>query len=296
MINTVQAIRRAPRQPAKATALTMSVNGTMGRIDLDRPLPPGGVVEFEIAYSFQIPEHGSDRMGRKQYAAGWLYEIAQWYPRLAVYDDIRGWNTEQYLGQGEFYLEYGDFDMEITVPRSFVVMATGTLLNPVEVLTAPQRARLARLSSPYNHLPIIARARQGKRLRPAGRSPTLTWRFSAKNVRDVAWAAAPNFIWDASGWNGILIQSAYPPEADADWQNSTAYARHSIRHYSERWFPYPYPTAINVAGPVGGMEYPMIVFCGDEASGFALYDHPRAGSPVVPHDRGIERASLRVDG
>jgi peptidase M1-like protein len=272
VINAVQAIRRSPRQPAKATALTLTVNGTMGRIDLDRPLPPGGVFEFEIAYSFQIPEHGSDRMGRKRFPAGWLYEIAQWYPRLAVYDDIRGWNTEQYLGQGEFYLEYGDFDIEITVPRSFVVMATGTLLNPVEVLTAPQRARLAQALKSDTTVPIIARAEAGQAsTRPPGRSPTLTWRFRAQNVRDVAWAAAPNFIWDASGWNGILIQSGYPPEADADWQNSTAYARHSIRHYSERWFPYPYPTAINVAGPVGGMEYPMIVFCGDQASGFALY-------------------------
>src|SRR5204862_110761 len=109
-----------------------------------RPLAPGGRAELELAYRFEVPEHGSDRMGREQFAGGWLYEVAQWYPRVAVYDDVRGWNTEQYLGQGECYLEYGDFDVSITVPRSFVVASTGTLTNAVEVLTVNQRARLAR--------------------------------------------------------------------------------------------------------------------------------------------------------
>lgn len=280
VITKVEGVRRSPRQPAKTAALTLAVNGTMGRIDLDRPLPPGGVFEFDIAYSFQIPEHGSDRMGRQQSPEGWLYELAQWYPRLAVYDDVRGWNTEQYLGQGEFYLEYGDFDVELTVPRSFVVVATGTLLNPLEVLTTPERARLAQALKSDTTVPIIARAEVGQSAtRPAGTSATLTWRFSAKNVRDVAWAAAPNFIWDASGWNGILIESVYPPQSNPDWQNSTKYARHTIRHYSEKWFQYPYPTAINVAGPVGGMEYPMIVFCGDQAGGFDLYS-------VTTHELG----------
>jgi len=280
VISKVEAVRRSPNAAPKTTPLALAVNGTMGRIDLDRPLPPAGVVEFSIAYSFQVPEHGSDRMGRELHSGGWLYEIAQWYPRMAVYDDVRGWNTEQYLGQGEFYLEYGDFDMEITVPRSFVVVATGTLTNPTEVLTATQRARLAQAVKSDTTVPIVARNEVGQSsTRPAGTGQTLTWRFSAKNVRDVAWAAAPNFIWDASGWDGILIQSVYPPDADPDWQNSTKYARHSIQHYSERWFRYPYPTAINVAGPVGGMEYPMIVFCGDQASGFALYS-------VTTHELG----------
>ena len=280
VISKVEAISRSAGKPVKTTALTLTVNGTMGRIDLSRPLPPGGAVEFAIAYSFQIPEHGSDRMGREHYDTGWLYEMAQWYPRMAVYDDVRGWNTEQYLGQGEFYLEYGDFDVEITVPRNFVVVATGTLANPTEVLTATQRSRLAQALKSDTTVLIIARSEAGQAsTRPAGASPTLTWRFNAKNVRDVAWAAAPNFIWDASGWEGILIQSVYTPEADRDWENSTKYSRHTIEHYSERWFRYPYPTAINVAGPVGGMEYPMIVFCGDQATGFALYS-------VTTHELG----------
>jgi hypothetical protein len=276
VIDKVESVRRAAGQAARATPtrtiLTLTVNGTMGRVDLDRPLPPGGSVELDLAYSFQIPEHGSDRMGRELYGSAWLYEMAQWYPRVAVYDDVRGWNTEQYLGQGEFYLEYGDFDFQITVPRSFVVVATGTLLNPAEVLTTAQRSRLTQALKSDTTVAIVARAEAGqKSTRPSGTTPMLTWRFAAKNVRDVAWAASANFIWDASGWSGVLIQSAYPPQADSGWQRSTEYSRHTIQHYSEKWFRYPYATAINVAGPVDGMEYPMIVFCGAAWGGFQLY-------------------------
>jgi len=280
VLDGVKAVTRVG-QAVSRTSLATTLNGTVMRVDLDRPLPPAGAtVSLDIGFSFQVPEHGSDRMGREKFPEGWLYEIAQWYPRMAVYDDVRGWNTEQYLGQGEFYLEYGDFDVAITVPRSFVVVATGALLNPTEVLTAAQRARLTQALKSDTTIPIVAKSEVGQAAtRPAGASPTLTWHFSAKNVRDVAWAAAPNFIWDASGWDGILIQSAYPPEANADWRNSTAYARHTIQHYSERWFHYPYPTAINVAGPVGGMEYPMIVFCGDRAGSFDLYS-------VTTHELG----------
>src|SRR2546426_457452 len=124
-IQYVRAVRRLG-QASGRIPLATTANGTMRRVDLDRPLAPGGRAELELAYRFEVPEHGSDRMGREQFPGGWLYEVAQWYPRVAVYDDVRGWNTEQYLGQGEFYLEYGDFDVSITVPRSFVVAATGT--------------------------------------------------------------------------------------------------------------------------------------------------------------------------
>src|SRR6266403_1209191 len=271
VLDGVRAIRPSDRPTVRRTLKTTE-NGTLMRVELDPALPPRGVTSFEIGYSFQVPEHGADRMGREQFPEGWLYEIAQWYPRLAVYDDVRGWNTEQYLGQGEFYLEYGDIDVSITVPRSFVVAATGTLTNAADVLTVGQRARLARAVRSDTTVAIIPRVEVGQPLtRPAGPRSTLTWHFTAKNVRDVAWAAAANFIWDASGYDGILIQSFYPPAANADWAHSTEYARHSIKHYSEKWLPYPYPTAINVAGPVGGMEYPMIVFCGHRAGSRALF-------------------------
>ncbi|HEY3280350.1 MAG TPA: M1 family metallopeptidase [Gemmatimonadales bacterium] len=271
-IESMQAVRRTARQAVTRAPLRMTVNGTVMRVDLDRPLAPGAVATLDLAYRFQVPEHGSDRMGRERFPEGWLYEIAQWYPRMAVYDDVRGWNTEQYLGQGEFYLEYGDIDFAVTVPRGFVVAGTGTLQNPLEVLTAAQRARLATALRSDSTVAIIAKAEVGSpATRPAGAGATLTWRFAAKNVRDVAWAAAPNFIWDASGWNGILMQSFYPPVADSIWRESTRMVRHSIKHYSEKWFAYPYPTAINVNGPVGGMEYPMLVFCANRRSRQGLF-------------------------
>jgi hypothetical protein len=273
LISSFAAVRPGAAKGATRTIpLQTTVNGTMLRAELDRPLAPGASVTLAVAYKFQVPEHGSDRMGRQQFGGRWLYEIAEWYPRMAVYDDVRGWNTEQYLGQGEFYLEYGDIDFAITVPRSYVVAATGNLLNPEAVLTAAERARLTGARRADSTVVIIGKTEAGSATtRPAGTSPTLTWRYSAKNVRDVAWAAAPNFVWDASSWDGILLQSFYPPDADADWANSTAYVRHTIKHYSEKWFHYPYPTAINIAGPVGGMEYPMIVFCSSRASGRSLF-------------------------
>src|SRR5712692_7358210 len=270
-IDYIRAVRRIG-QASGRIPLASAENVTLMRVELDRPLAPGGGAELELASRFEAREDGADGRGREQFPGGWLYEVAQWYPRVAVYDDVRGWNTEQYLGQGEFYLEYGDFDVSITVPRSFVVAATGTLTNAVEVLTAGQRARLSRAVQSDTTVAIIAKAEVGQpSARPAGPRSTLTWHFTAKNVRDVAWAAAASFVWDASGYDGTLIQSFYPPEANPDWARSTEYARHSIKHYSEKWFRYPYPTAINVAGPVGGMEYPMIVFCGHRAGDRALF-------------------------
>src|SRR5256886_12387733 len=134
-------IRRPPRSTlfpytTLFRSLAITDNGTMLRVDLDRPLAPGGRAELELGYRFEVPEHGSDRMGREQFPGGWLYEVAQWYPRVAVDDDVRRWNNEQVLGQGEVYLEYGDFDVSITVPRGFHVTPTGTPANAVEVLTA----------------------------------------------------------------------------------------------------------------------------------------------------------------
>jgi Peptidase family M1 domain len=289
VLDRVEAVRQSAGKPASRTALRTFENGTVMRVELDRPLPGGGgVTALDIGYSFQVPEHGADRMGREQFPQGWLYEIAQWYPRMAVYDDVRGWNSEQYLGQGEFYLEYGDIDFAITVPRGFIVAGTGRLTNPLEVLTAAQRARLAQALRSDSTVAIIAKSEVGQAAtRPAGNSPTLTWRFAAKSVRDVAWAAAPNFIWDASGWNGILMQSFYPPAGDSIWRESTRMVRHSIKHYSEKWFQYPYPTAINVNGPVGGMEYPMIVFCANRRSRRGLFS-------VTTHELGHEWFPMTV--
>ncbi len=274
--------RTASASSERRTAATFVVNGTMMRVDLDQPLPPRATLRLAMDYSFNIPEHGGDRMGREQIDGHWLYEMAQWQPRAAVYDDVRGWNTEQYLGQGEFYREFGDFEYAITLPREYVVLGTGSLQNRAEVLTAEQVRRLDAALRSDTTMPIISRAEAGTPgTRPAGSTPMLTWRFHAENVHDVAWAAAANYIWDASGWNNILMQSFYPVSSDSGWRESTKMVRHSIQHYSQKWFPYPWPTAINIAGPVNGMEYPMIVFCGETAAGENLFD-------VTTHELGHE--------
>jgi hypothetical protein len=190
---------------------------------------------------------------------GPLYEIAWWYPRMAVFDDVRGWNNEPYIGAGEFYLEYGSFDVAITLPAAFVVTATGVLRNPEEVLTQTQRERLRRAIGSETPIAIISASEAGQpSTRPTTRG-TLTWRFRADSVRDFAFAAGSRLRWDASGWDGILIQTFYRPSA-ALWEEANRMSRHTIRHFSEHWYRYPYPHATTVEGPIEGMEYPMLTF------------------------------------
>ena len=242
-------------------AMKTAVYGTTMRVDLARPLAPGASIDLDFAWHFIIPDQGVGRMGRD----GPLYEVAQWYPRMAVYDDVKGWNTEPYIGAGEFYLEYGSYDVTLTVPSGYVVAATGELQNAEQVLTAAQRARLARARHSDSAVAVITRdeALAASSAPPLGRSAArpASWHFTATNVRDVAFAAAPNWIWEASNGDGILIQTLYRPSADK-WANGEAHrmARGAIRHFSEQWYRYPYPHATTVEGPVGGMEYPMLTF------------------------------------
>jgi hypothetical protein len=242
--------------------LRPTVYGTTMRVDLPQPLPAGGVLDLEIAWHFPVPDYGAGRMGRD----GSLYEIAQWYPRLAVYDDVRGWNHEPYIGAGEFYLEYGDFDVSLTVPASFVVAATGTLRNPGVVLTREQQARLLAAHGSAEPVAVITAAEAGRpeQTRPSS-SGQLTWRFTAANVRDFAFAAGPELRWDASSYDGILIQTVYRPKAKR-WEEANRMAREAIKYFSEQWYRYPYPQATTVEGPIEGMEYPMLTFVPDSPS------------------------------
>lgn len=274
--------------PASAGGATPAANGpayrvrgTIMELRLDEPLAPdGGRIELHIDFSFTVPESGGVRMGRLEVDQGTVYQIAQWYPRMFVFDDVHGWNAMPYLGQGEFYLEYGDFDVELTLPRDFVAVATGVLQNPEEVYTEQQLRRLEEARASDGTVTIIDRREVRRRTsRPEGEGP-LTWRFRAENVRDFAWAASQAFILDAGGWNDVLILSAYPREGLGEfgpgWERSTEIVRHSLGYYSEQWHPYPYPVAINVAGRVVGMEYPMIAFTSVRARGgglFAVTDH-----------------------
>lgn len=232
------------------------VTGTTMRLDLARPLAAGDSTDISLAWSFKIPPSGAGRMGHD----GPLYEIAQWYPRMAVYDDVRGWNHQPYIGAGEFYLEYGRFDVTLTVPAAYVVAATGELRNAAQVLTSTQRARLAAARASDTTVAIITREEAGNAARTRPRTTgTLTWRFTADNVRDFAFAAGPAFRWDASGYKGILIETLYRTTADK-WPEAQAMARGVIRNFSERWYTYPYSHATTIEGPIEGMEYPMLTF------------------------------------
>jgi hypothetical protein len=247
------------------------VEGTMMRLDLPAPLrPKGAAASISMSFSFRVPDHGSDRLGRDSS----LYEIAQWYPRMAVYDDVRGWNTDQYLGQGEFYLEYGDIEYSITVPAGFTVAGSGMLENGAEVLSPTQRMRLARAAHTSDVVQIITAAEAKAAVTPG----TKTWRFTAHQVRDVAWAAAPDFRWDATSWDGVLCQAFYEsPKAGKAWESAAEQTQWTIRNFSETFARYPYPQATSVAGPVSGMEYPMFVMVeygtDDPSSIFAVLNH-----------------------
>ncbi len=267
--------RAGAKPTTKSVVAPHRVEGTMMKVDLADPLPPRGVAVIDIAYHFAVPEHGADRMGRD----GSLYELAQWYPRAAVYDDVSGWNTDPYLGQSEFYLEYGDFHYEVTVPAGYIVAGTGTLDNPKEVLTSAEVARLAVAAKADSVVPIVSAADlQSGAARPV-KSGMATWKFSAKNVRDVAWACSPEYRWDATSWKGIIANAYYRPSADTTWVDAADQARMSIMEYSERWFPYPYPQVTVVEGPVSGMEYPMVAM---EAKG---HDKPDLYN-VITHEVG----------
>jgi hypothetical protein len=239
----------------------------------------GDVIKIKIEYTFKIPEYGSDRMGTLAANDGLVYEMAQWYPRVAVFDDIEGWNILPYLGAGEFYLNYGDFEYNITVPWDHIVVGSGELLNPNEVLTADQRKRLAEAAKSDNTVMIrTAEEVSSPKSRPK-QSGNLTWRFKCNLARDVAWSTSRAFVWDAARINlpngkTALAQSVYPAENGGQeaWGRSTEYVKGSIEFYSNYVHEYTYPVATNVAGVVGGMEYPGIIFCSSKSKKDELWD------------------------
>ncbi len=265
-------------QNSKSTTPEFSVNDTRLKINLPATVSPnGGTVQVKIDYSFEIPEYGTDRMGRLKTENGWIYEIAQWYPRMAVYDDVEGWNNLPYLGAGEFYLEYGDFDYTITAPANMVVVASGEMVNASEVLTSKAISRLAQAKKSDTTVMIRSKSELNDMTAyPSGKA-NLTWHFTCKNARDVSWAASKAFIWDASQINlpsgkKALAQSVYPVESAGEnaWSRSTEFVKASIELNSD-WYEYTYPVATNVAGVVGGMEYPGIVFCSWQSEGEGLW-------------------------
>ena len=267
-ISAVQLITGKGRNKSISDA-DYEIYDTRMKVVLPEPLKSnGGTLSLKIDFSFLSPDYGSDRMGILRTDNGKVYTIAQWYPRMCVYDDLNAWNNLPYTGQGEFYLEYGDFNVNITAPSDHIVVCSGELLNPLETYTLDQLDRWAQAES-SDETVMIRRPEEIKdpSTRPSGKKMT-TWRFKIENARDVAWASSAAFVLDAarinlpSGKTSMAI-SAYPIESHGGnaWERSTEYTKASVEHYSERWFEYPYPTAINVAGNVKGMEYPGVSFC-----------------------------------
>lgn len=263
---TIKSVKvvQAGKKPVEVDA-KFTITDTRMQVVLPQELKANGAkVQLKIDFSFVSPDYGSDRMGVLETQNGKIFSIAQWYPRMCVYDDVRGWNTHPYLGAGEFYLEYGNFVVNITAPASHYVVCSGELLNPTEVYSAEENKRWAIAKNSDKTVMI----RTAEELNKVAASGTKTWKFRINNSRDVSWASSKAFILDAakinlpSGKKALAI-SAYPIESNGNdaWSRSTEYTKGSIENYSKRWFEYPYPAAINVAANVGGMEYPGIVFC-----------------------------------
>jgi len=255
------------------------VSDTRMQLFLPKEMAPyGSQIKLKIEYSFISPNYGSDRMGILSTKNGKIFQVAQWYPRMCVYDDIWGWNTIPYTGPGEFYLEYGDFDLKITAPAKDIVVASGQLLNPQEVYTPKELSRWAEAANSEKTVIIRSAAEvTDPASRPAGKSE-LTWHFVIKNARDASWGASAAFILDAakmdlpSGKKTMAI-SAYPVESDGPdaYGRSTEYVKKSIEFNSAKWYEFPWPNATVVAGITGGMEYPGIVFCGYKAKKASLW-------------------------
>lgn len=269
--HNIKSVKAVMTANGKTTELEAKFEITDTRMQIFLPTTlaaNGAVVKIKIEFAFTSPVYGSDRMGIQDTKNGKIFTVAQFYPRMCVYDDVKGWNTLPYLGAGEFYLEYGDFDVNITAPSNHIVVCSGELQNPAEVYTSEQMKRWA-VAEKSNSTIMIRNDEEvtNAASRPAGK-PSLTWKFKIKSARDVAFASSASFVLDAAKINlpsgkKCMAISAYPIESvgQDSWSRATEYTKGAIEHYSKKWFEHPYPAAVNVAGNEGGMEYPGIVFC-----------------------------------
>ena len=266
---------------AAGNALNHTIVGTLMRVDLARALRPGASVDFKIDYSYNIvngdvigPRAGYEHFADEGENGNTIYALAQWFPRLVAYTDYEGWTNKEFLGSGEFTLEFGDYEVAMTVPADHIVAATGELENANQVLTDEQRRRLREAETAERPI-LIVTPEEALANEAESTNETKTWRFSAENVRDFAWSSSRKYIWDAKGYRQegaeqelVVAMSFWPKEGGDLWAKySTESVIHTLEVYSRFSFDYPYPTAQSVnIGFVGGMEYPMITFNGPRAT------------------------------
>ncbi|TDE15345.1 M1 family metallopeptidase [Dyadobacter psychrotolerans] len=265
-----------------------TITDTRMRIDLNQPLASGQKVSFQIKYSYKFPRNfrnadfNVNRTDILPTKKGDIYSVAQWYPRLCVLDDVSGWNTLPYLGNGEFYLEYGNFDVNITLPSAYIVEASGDLLNPDEVLTPVQSERWKRAKTSDEKV-FIRTADEISMPSSRPSKPSCTWKFKLNSARDFAWTASKAFVWEGigiklQGGKKVMGSSLYPVESKSaeSWERSGEYIKFTLQYFSEKWYPYPYNKAVNVASNLDGMEYPGLVFCSAKDKGnmyWAVVNH-----------------------
>jgi len=246
---------------------------------LETPLLIGQKVQLKIAYSYTIPrffynnDFNVNRTDILPTSNGDIYSIAQWYPRLCVFDDIEGWNTLPFLGNGEFYLEYGNFRVNITLPAAYIVEASGELLNPDQVMPASSLQRWKQAHESEQKV-FIRKPEEVTDIRSRPAKATCTWKFALNNARDFAWTASKSFVWEGirinlPGNKKAFGVSVYPVESKlpGSWDRSSEYVKFTIEYFSKQWYVYPYPSAVNVASNLEGMEYPGIVFCSSKDTG-----------------------------
>jgi hypothetical protein len=266
-----------PNTQRRTTPLSRILQQTSARIPLATPLAAHSTGTFETEWSFQVPRIEGARGFRMGRWADSLYQVAQWYPRLAVFDDLRGWDPEPYLGNAEFYNNFGHFDVSIDVPAGWIVGATGVLQNPADVLTPAVRERLSRVLTSDSVLKVVSATERGPGKSTAvGANGRLVWRFVADTVGDFAWATSNQFVWDASRANiptrgPVPFNILYLPGHAQQFAAGPRVVRHALEYYSKLWMPYGFPQLTMVDGPELGMEYPMFimsaVFAADHETG-----------------------------
>ncbi|HEX5871545.1 MAG TPA: M1 family metallopeptidase, partial [Longimicrobium sp.] len=264
--------------------------GTISRVRLPTPIAPGDSAVFEIDWNYRVPPQSAPRTGFEDALGGRVLQVAQWYPQIAVYDDVVGLDVTPYREQGEFYLEYGDFDVSLTLPAGWTVGATGNLVNADEILRPEVRQRLASAASSDETVTVLPRTEFGTGATTAPANGSVTWRFTARDVRDFAWATSNHYQWDARraqvAGRTVMVHSLYRPGAP-NWDESAMFGEHSTEFHSQALVPYAYPQITVSEGPIYGMEYPMIVFIGRPTARLELYQ-------VISHEIAHEWFPMMV--